>query len=603
MGGYVPATWIGGGKMICWHCKKEIEDDSRYCVYCRQRQDLPLKGKIPKGKTNKTVRVVIIVVLLLAAAAGISRILIKPTINLNKYLSVTFDGYDTVGTAEVYFNSEKFAKDYGSKLAEKMNINSSSWESLLENNTNNNNSVAAGRFISENVSGSLDRDNGLKNGDIVTYIWNCRDQYVLETYGYKLKYKDAEFEVSNLKTVETFDPFDGITVVFEGIEPNGQARIEKNESKDEISELDYELDVEEGLKNGDTVTVSLYDYYEEESNEYFLREFGKIPSAREKTYKVEGLGSYIHSIAEVSPECLEEMKSQAKDVYDAYMAQNRGEGEALEDFTYLGSCLLMSKDVENSWDDLNNIFYLVYDVGIRNSYEGEGQRYEKRNHIYWYISYYDLEVDSEGNTKTDITRYDTPSNEVTVDSGVSDGWGTMEWDYYGYQTLDELYEAVVTANAAEYKSEENLDRTKAEENAAADVGKENISADEGDKTVSASERDEDAELEKMEETSQEDTGLSTKAENADGMIFPNSSNEILDESEIVPKTDEELRYAVNEIYARNGYIFKDKTLLAYYQQYDWYHGTVKSEDFSDSRLNAIEKRNVEILQQEREKRE
>lgn len=77
------------------------------------------------------------------------------------------------------------------------------------------------------------------------------------------------------------------------------------------------------------------------------------------------------------------------------------------------------------------------------------------------------------------------------------------------------------------------------------------------------------------------------------MIFPDSSTAEINSEDLKKLSDEELRYAVNEIYARHGYIFKDDQLRTYYEQYDWYKETVKPEDFSDSVFNEVEKRNIQ----------
>ena len=95
--------------------------------------------------------------------------------------------------------------------------------------------------------------------------------------------------------------------------------------------------------------------------------------------------------------------------------------------------------------------------------------------------------------------------------------------------LDELYKSVVASNADSYNHEENIDES--------DVAEETP--------------DEIEEPEMGEE----------------GIIFPNSSEEIIDKGKIEELTDEELRYAINELYARNGYIFKDDELRAYYEKY------------------------------------
>ncbi len=87
-----------------------------------------------------------------------------------------------------------------------------------------------------------------------------------------------------------------------------------------------------------------------------------------------------------------------------------------------------------------------------------------------------------------------------------------------------------------------------------------------------------------------------------GMIFPNSSEEPISRSDIEDLSDEELRYAINEIYARHGYIFKDDGLRTYYEQFDWYEKRIKPGDFSVNLFNSIEMENIERMQKEREHR-
>ena len=88
----------------------------------------------------------------------------------------------------------------------------------------------------------------------------------------------------------------------------------------------------------------------------------------------------------------------------------------------------------------------------------------------------------------------------------------------------------------------------------------------------------------------------------DGIIFPNSSEEEITSEEIARLSDEELRYAINEIYARHGYIFNDDGLREYYEKYDWYEKRVAPSDFTMELFNDIETKNVEALQEERNKR-
>ena len=84
------------------------------------------------------------------------------------------------------------------------------------------------------------------------------------------------------------------------------------------------------------------------------------------------------------------------------------------------------------------------------------------------------------------------------------------------------------------------------------------------------------------------------------MIFPDSSREVLYEDVIEDLSDEELRLAINELYARHGYIFKDETLREYFKQFDWYEEKINSDDFSIDVFNEIERENIDLLKEERE---
>ena len=55
------------------------------------------------------------------------------------------------------------------------------------------------------------------------------------------------------------------------------------------------------------------------------------------------------------------------------------------------------------------------------------------------------------------------------------------------------------------------------------------------------------------------------------------------------------RLARNEIYARHGRKFKDPELQAFFNNREWYHGTIEPNDFSDNLLNEVERHNVQIL--------
>ena len=583
-----------GPVKYCSDCGAQIPADSRFCPECRARQEdvgeppkiKPTNNiktqKVPIGnfsheeqekikKRNKIIGLSFAIAIGLCVIIGVLSSIIKPSINLNKYLTVTFEGYDTVGKAVITFDNEQFERDYEKKLSaisEKKSSGLSKYkseeaylEALFESYDTG---TASRKFLSNCVNGTLDKTSGLSNGDVVTYTWECDDEYALSTYGYKLKYKDIEYTVEGLEEAETFDPFEGVEIVFSGIAPNGSASIEGEPKADAAKDLRFDLDNYNGLSVGDTVTVTVSMYYDDPV-EYCVENYGKIPSPLTKQYKVEGLDSYVSSNSEISADSLDEMKQQAEAVFNAHVADSWGDDETLKSFTYIGNYLLTNKDNDDYWNS-HNMLYLVYKAQVKDKYSNGGEKYNQTNDIYWYIAYHDLLVNTDGVTTVDTSNYRTPGDRFTIDSGISSGWwSTKSWYYYGYQTLDELYKTVVTKNADTYNHEDSVDESIAD-------------------TVTEDEEEENSVV------------------GEEGIIFPDSSEKVIDSTEIESLSDEELRYAINELYAKHGYIFKDDELKAYYEKYDWYDPSVESDDFSMDILNDVEKENIEAMQKERDSR-
>lgn len=99
--------------------------------------------------------------------------------------------------------------------------------------------------------------------------------------------------------------------------------------------------------------------------------------------------------------------------------------------------------------------------------------------------------------------------------------------------------------------------------------------------------------------------INSKTASYDGgeYIFPNSHQVYLKESELLNLSDDALRLAKNEIYARHGRRFQDQDLQIYFEGKSWYHGTVEASAFDESVFNQYEKANVVLIQKEQGKRE
>ena len=96
-----------------------------------------------------------------------------------------------------------------------------------------------------------------------------------------------------------------------------------------------------------------------------------------------------------------------------------------------------------------------------------------------------------------------------------------------------------------------------------------------------------------------------------GYLFEGSSRAYLNQEEVERRyfyetmitqgpasTAQEIRCAINEIYARHGYEFTDPEYSDYYNQFDWYKNTEKESDMNkvNAMFSAVEQENVDALQ-------
>ena len=237
------------------------------------------------------------VIIACAAAAAAAAVFIggfamngTTTIDLNEYLSVTYNGYDGYGTAEVTFDTEALADDYEEQLEKAYSKNSSALEKLLGTTADSvGMNVYAEMLESYCISFEADCTDDLSNGDEITVTWTCDDETAEDMFGCSLDYSTCKFTVDGLKEAETFDPFEDIEVSFTGTDTEGKAKYKINSSADEAAEgLTYHFNHSSNLSNGDTVTLTAT-CSADDVEAYCVENYGVVPSALEKTYTVAGL--------------------------------------------------------------------------------------------------------------------------------------------------------------------------------------------------------------------------------------------------------------------------------------------------------------------------
>ena len=353
------------------------------------------------------------------------------TVDLNKYITVNLTGYNTMGTAEISFDYDAFDEDFNSKIKSRTDDGSNekiNMELRLGSKPMN-------VFINYCFDFEADTADNLSNGDVIKITWDCDDKSAKEYFGCTLKYSDIEYKVEGLEEMAAFNPFEYVEVEFEGAAPYGKASVKADTEQKEIQYIEFSIDKEYDLSNGDkiVVTVNVTDI------DRFIEEFNAIPNPASKEYTVEGLPTYAKSMSDFDESALDELKTKAEDIYKAKWNKLEGNMDGLKNLTYVGNYFLTKKE-ENPSLKANQI-YMLYKVDA----EFDGKTYPH----YVFIKFMDVAINSEGKCEADFERYEEVSNRWEP---------TGEWGFYyfGYGTLDDLFNDTVAKITNSYVYDKNV---------------------------------------------------------------------------------------------------------------------------------------------------
>ena len=487
--------------MICVHCGRDIPNGTKFCPFCGQPvaadqpagqpafniqpgasvqppQQPPVMGAqqpmggqpaaatatvTPKAPIDPKKLAVPVAVAAVVVVGGVLIATHKPTVNLNKYITLSAEGYNSIGTLDVEFDTDKLERDYGKKIAKNFQKAMKNHEEDTYGLSNLAGSLYEGGetslFVTYCADGSADKTRNLSNGDVVTYTWDGVNEQTKkeaeELFGVKIKCSDVTYKVSGLTAVNTFDAFDGVEVEFNGISPDGSATVNTLPTAEAAKGLYYTLDEQYNLANGDTVTVTVHSNRDDFSD--CIEKYGAIPAATEKTYTVEGLNEYVTDSDGLTDSVLVSLQNQAQDVLNAYIAKSwDSECVTLKGMSYLGYYILTPKNKDN-YGVSQDVISLPYQVTSHNHFEDDkGQVYDADVSYYWYIAFRNVSKDADGNIAGGLDDYYTANASFDVKTGLDDGWWEKYWSYDGYQTLDELYSNAVTRNVEDYNHQDNV---------------------------------------------------------------------------------------------------------------------------------------------------
>ncbi len=373
------------------------------------------------------------------------------------------------------------------------------------------------------------------------------------------------------KPSEEFDPFEGVEVIFHGTAPDGNAEINLNGAEGADYDLIYDLDRDTGLRNGDVVKLSITSYSGEDVEEYLKKQFSKKPTAVEKEYTVEGLAWYVEKLADIPDSLMDRMKNQAEETYTSrfvndWQMREEYDGDAndhrrskIENLVYVGNYLL-TKKLDGAGNQ--NVLILVYRPTIDIDWvrKDMGEEYKSKDTIYWAVSFYDIVIDQDGVAVADLNNYSVTENRLEFQTGFD---GRPDYDLWGYTHYDDFYRDYISANLEYFNHEDNVDQ---------------------------------ALLNGSDITSGQSDMQSFESGSSGDYILPGSSTTYLSDSDLEKLSENELKIARNEIYARHGRKFNDEELQRYFDGKSWYEGSIEPDDFEDKKiLNDYELKNLDLI--------
>ncbi|WP_019680276.1 hypothetical protein [Ruminococcus flavefaciens] len=415
----------------------------------------------------------------------------RASIDPNDYLEVKFSGLDTVATADCDIDYEKMVTDN----LKAFGIKSKKDDHAIER--------AAGK-LKKYLGGSLDKQRELSNGDKIVFEWTDDNIEKLEKkYKIKLKVSDKTIEVKDLEEAKKFDPFDYLSVSYDGVGPNGSIVLDSD--KLPVDYISFYADPSYGLSNGDKVKIT-FGYSEDSTKEECFSQ-GYMPEKFEKEYTVEGLQQYVKKISEIEKKSYDKMDKYAQDRFMDDVKEN-WQNKKLKDIELLGVNLYIPEKDEYS---MKNALCYVYKVTTTSAKKGGEEKKEEPTteavtttaekteaatttaaekkdkdeettttaekteekttepvtekateakkddgFVYYYFAYYE-NVLTPGNADKDFdaSTYNEPSYYQFF--GVSgDAFAIDDVLYVGYQNLDDLYKAVEGKFYAKCKVETNI---------------------------------------------------------------------------------------------------------------------------------------------------
>ena len=380
----------------------------------------------------------------------------REEINLNDYVVVEYEGYDSMGTAVATFDYKGLRKDF-KEVLKLTKAGEKEQENLKDEAKDRDYGTSTPELLAACLDGSLDNTDGLSNGDTITFEWAIDEEQIEKLFNCDLVYSSIEFEVEDLEEITRVDLFKDIKVNITGTSPFVDVKLEGSCDYREVSfrvipESSY------GLMNGDAVKVVAEIEGESDIEKYFFENYEVLPEALEMEYTVEGLSSYVTSASDLSDEVLEKMKKEVEDDISSYVAPwESGDNRRLLGCEYIGMYVRTLKEGKYGDECLITLVYRCDSALYYENCHSDGYT-EDIVSFYIPVTFKNATVLPDGTVSVSISDHKFCQEYFYVLEANS--WaGLNKFEYKGFEDLDSLFNKYITENLDKYTYEDTVEDT------------------------------------------------------------------------------------------------------------------------------------------------
>jgi len=238
-------------------------------------------------------------ILIIVVLAGLLlwQFLAKEHIDLKQYITAEWKGFETQGTIQVTFKDQEVK----AALIQAYHDSQKNIFSMMKQTDQT--EVDA---LYNSIMWSVDHDQGLKNGDVVTLSFQC-DEELAKKLRIEIEAEPTEFTVQGLqngKVVTKEELFEHVSVSFSGISPEAKIAIINTSEDPFLKTVDFFVEIyQENYEIGERVSVqAFWDAEQALLQGYDIK--ADVTDCK-KEYIVENVDQYITRADQIPPEVLD----------------------------------------------------------------------------------------------------------------------------------------------------------------------------------------------------------------------------------------------------------------------------------------------------------